>query len=130
MLTILIWLGSGFAFTVGFGVGVFVVKWVYKKDKSQIDGEQEARRLLSERNKIGLTQVTTLDRIADLIEFMTKKNAASNLAMACQDIINNVHIPDRQCSCHICPPCSDCIEYGALRQAVDDAKQAMKSIKL
>ena len=26
-----------------------------------------------------------------------------------------VDIPDRNCSCHISPPCGDCVTYGGLR---------------
>jgi len=33
--------------------------------------------------------------------------------------------PERNCSCHVSPPCSDCIEYGAIREAVADAHAAL-----
>lgn len=33
--------------------------------------------------------------------------------------------PERNCSCHISPPCSDCVEYGGLREALADAREAL-----
>lgn len=32
--------------------------------------------------------------------------------------------PDPNCSCHISPPCNDCVDYGAIRQAKRDWKEA------
>lgn len=34
--------------------------------------------------------------------------------------------PDRNCSCHIAPPCGDCVEYSGLREAFADAREALK----
>lgn len=34
--------------------------------------------------------------------------------------------PDANCSCHIRPPCSDCVNYAALREALDLARTAMR----
>lgn len=33
--------------------------------------------------------------------------------------------PDRNCSCHISPPCSDCVDYGGIRSAIETAKEAL-----
>ena len=35
--------------------------------------------------------------------------------------------PDRNCSCHISPPCHDCIEYGGLREAIEEAQAAIEA---
>jgi hypothetical protein len=36
--------------------------------------------------------------------------------------------PVRNCSCHISPPCNDCVEYGGLREAMKDAQSTVDSI--
>ncbi|MFY8215132.1 MAG: hypothetical protein ACOVMP_00850, partial [Chthoniobacterales bacterium] len=30
--------------------------------------------------------------------------------------------PDRNCSCHINPPCSDCVDHGGLREAIEESR--------
>lgn len=35
--------------------------------------------------------------------------------------------PERNCSCHIAPPCSDCVEYEGLRDAIRDAEAWVRS---
>jgi uncharacterized coiled-coil protein SlyX len=35
--------------------------------------------------------------------------------------------PDRNCSCHISPPCSDCVEYSGLREALQQSRSALSS---
>ena len=44
------------------------------------------------------------------------------LAVALQYLIEQVEVPEKHCSCHINPPCSDCVDNGALRIAVDEGK--------
>jgi hypothetical protein len=34
--------------------------------------------------------------------------------------------PAANCSCHIAPPCGDCVEWSALREALADAKTALQ----
>ncbi len=34
--------------------------------------------------------------------------------------------PPRNCSCHLAPPCSDCVEWGWLREAREGAMEALK----
>ncbi len=37
--------------------------------------------------------------------------------------------PDRNCSCHISPPCNDCVEHSRLRALLKDASQAKNYLK-
>lgn len=37
--------------------------------------------------------------------------------------------PDQNCSCHIAPPCHDCVEHGALREVFEDARRAMRNLE-
>ena len=37
--------------------------------------------------------------------------------------------PDRNCSCHISTPCNDCVVYDGLREALKEARAALKLAK-
>lgn len=37
--------------------------------------------------------------------------------------------PDRNCSCHISPPCNDCVEWSGLREAVEHAESALAAVR-
>lgn len=37
--------------------------------------------------------------------------------------------PEANCSCHLSPPCNDCIEYGGEREAFESAKEAIAAVK-
>lgn len=34
-------------------------------------------------------------------------------------------IPERDCSCHVAPPCGDCVEWSHLRELVESAERAL-----
>ncbi len=36
--------------------------------------------------------------------------------------------PNRNCSCHISPPCNDCVDFGGEREAFEVAKEALASL--
>lgn len=64
-LTILIWLGSGFAFSIGFLIGVVIAGSVLKKEKRADLDSELLRGLLERRNRIGQEQADALKRIAE-----------------------------------------------------------------
>lgn len=33
--------------------------------------------------------------------------------------------PERNCTCHLSPPCSDCVDWSHHREVVESAKQLM-----
>jgi hypothetical protein len=35
--------------------------------------------------------------------------------------------PEKNCSCHLSPPCCDCVDYSGLREAFADAKDAIRT---
>lgn len=37
--------------------------------------------------------------------------------------------PKRNCSCHIRPPCNDCVDHSALREFFNDTREALAAIK-
>lgn len=65
MTTILIWLGSGFAFAVGVCVGVWLMTVRDRSLKRAGDSAQEATDLLRERNEIGKRQLAALETLAE-----------------------------------------------------------------
>lgn len=51
----------------------------------------------------------------------------NKLIAAIQGLLENIDTPpERNCSCHISPPCNDCVEYGGLREAITFAEEAIK----
>ena len=50
-----------------------------------------------------------LDRLTDAIGLL-------------QEIIATDDTPSPNCSCHICPPCQDCVEYGSRRELIARAR--------
>ena len=66
--TILIWLGSGFAFAVGVCLGAFLMARTWR-DRVKADKiTADVNDLLRERNYIGKLQANALERIAEAAE--------------------------------------------------------------
>ena len=38
---------------------------------------------------------------------------------------NDSDIPDSNCSCHISPPCGDCVNWGGLRETASETKKLL-----
>ena len=50
----------------------------------------------------------------------------AELLRALEQLLENTEIPpDRNCSCHISPPCGDCVDFSSIRGAIEDAKAAI-----
>jgi hypothetical protein len=47
------------------------------------------------------------------------------LRLALQGLLELQNVPVKNCSCHISPPCNDCVEFAALREAIEDANLAV-----
>ena len=48
------------------------------------------------------------------------------LMVAIESLVENVDRPPyANCSCHISPPCSDCVDYGGLREAFEWVDRAL-----
>ncbi len=67
-LTILIWLGSGFALAVGVFIGATLMCWVANARSKTDETAAESVTLLRERNEIGTRQAELLVRIACCLE--------------------------------------------------------------
>lgn len=52
----------------------------------------------------------------------------SQLEAALEQLLEMVERPpERNCSCHISPPCGDCVDWSGLRTAIADAESALSS---
>lgn len=43
------------------------------------------------------------------------------------ELLGYLYIPERNCSCHLSPPCKDCVEWGGLREMVAAVRSAMEA---
>lgn len=46
---------------------------------------------------------------------------------ALEEVNANIYAPDAHCSCHIAPPCNDCVENGGLREVLETVKKALSA---
>lgn len=52
-----------------------------------------------------------------------------HMLVAVNNLIDMIDVPEPNCSCHICPPCSDCVEYGGLRDVIETARGAIAAAR-
>jgi predicted ABC-class ATPase len=68
-----------------------------------------------------------LNEIADRIVELERQNAElrkeKSMALGVmQELIDRIEVPEPNCSCHLSPPCGDCVDYGGIRETVDAAE--------
>jgi hypothetical protein len=56
------------------------------------------------------------------------KHPMSELLAICKEIPEHLDAPERNCSCHISPPCEDCIQYEGIREFLERAKSAVRKV--
>ena len=66
----------------------------------------------------------------DLPEVAAKQSAALKLAsLALSEGVEYVEEPpERNCTCHLAPPCNDCVEHSAVREFFIEARKALAAI--
>lgn len=47
------------------------------------------------------------------------------MTAAIEDLLENIEVPSPYCTCHSHPPCSDCVEWSAVREAVANARAVL-----
>jgi len=55
----------------------------------------------------------------------TYERQRNELLTMLEEFVANTEVPERNCSCHISPPCNDCVEYGHMRQLLLEARAAI-----
>lgn len=72
MLTVIIWLGSGFAFVVGVFVGAVMLRWMRRSDDDAtarvLEHYSRSESLMIERNDIERACVDAIQRLATAAE--------------------------------------------------------------
>ena len=49
---------------------------------------------------------------------------------ALEDLLDHTETPpDKNCSCHIAPPCSDCVDYSGIRYAIKQSRDTITSLR-
>lgn len=57
------------------------------------------------------------------------KSAILALAGLAEEFMDEVDIPERNCSCHISPPCYDCVENAGLREIAKTLRETIKKVR-
>ncbi len=57
------------------------------------------------------------------------RKQADALAEALERAVGELYAPEPGCSCHISPPCSDCVDYAGIREVNALGHAAYRSIK-
>ena len=50
---------------------------------------------------------------------------AERMREALEACLEELYAPEASCSCHISPPCGDCVDYASVREAIALARQAL-----
>jgi hypothetical protein len=62
-------------------------------------------------------------------EIGTLTQQRDRLAVWAEALLDETIIPERNCSCHISPPCNDCVDHGGLREIVENLNEALAAVK-
>lgn len=69
------------------------------------------------------------ESLAALAERDTLRAEVERLRGAIQRCLEELYAPPADCSCHLSPPCSDCVEYAGIREAEEVARAALNGGK-
>lgn len=48
---------------------------------------------------------------------------------AAEELSDNDDTPEPNCSCHLCPPCNDCVTYAGKREIMATMKAALRALE-
>jgi hypothetical protein len=85
----------------------------------------EIRDALQAQNQMAI-------EVRDLMESnqATAETSGNSLAIAADHLLDCMHAPpDPNCSCHISPPCNDCVDHAYVRDAIQGVKDALAAYK-
>lgn len=57
------------------------------------------------------------------------KKALSDLAVYAEALLSEQDVPDPNCSCHLAPPCDDCVEYSGIREIIGDCAASVSAAR-
>jgi superfamily I DNA/RNA helicase len=61
--------------------------------------------------------------LADKGEWKDRRKCVNLL----QEFAENIEVPERNCACHLNPPCNDCVEFGGMRELLERARAIVAS---
>lgn len=61
--------------------------------------------------------------------YLAQAEEIARLREALKLLMDETYVPEPNCSCHISPPCSDCVNNGAVRDAMHYARAALGETK-
>lgn len=67
--------------------------------------------------------MTYLSRILDMNNKRTTKELMALLGQA----VDLIDVPEKDCRCHVSPPCNDCVEHGHARDICDQIECALEA---
>lgn len=53
----------------------------------------------------------------------------NRLSSLLQWFVDESPVPEANCTCHINPPCADCVQFSAMRETIEDATAAIQEAK-
>lgn len=68
--------------------------------------------------------IQSYQELAEALEKATGQ--VSRLKGLMAELLDEVYVPESNCSCHIAPPCNDCVENAGLREIVGTCKRAIQ----
>jgi hypothetical protein len=78
---------------------------------------------------------STANRIGDLLErykltlHQPQTDALKMVRDALEMRLGELYTPKPVCTCHIDPPCRDCVDYGSTREAIKWGNKALAALK-
>ena len=54
-----------------------------------------------------------------------EREKAEGLRAALEAFVDNSYAPESNCSCHLSPPCRDCVEFGGIRELIAEGQKAL-----
>jgi hypothetical protein len=96
------------------------------------DAKANARRIVACVNACAGIETDHLENhglpgFAEKISILVRQR--DELHSALELLLERTEVPDRDCRCHISPPCNDCVENSGLREAVEFAQAIIAKVK-
>lgn len=79
------------------------------------------------RDMLAAAPQPELDPIGDARRVDDLEQHRDKLLEALKEVIERMdQPPERNCSCHLSPPCNDCVDYGGIRESIKYANAAIE----
>ena len=83
---------------------------------------------MSEATNMGVGQYRVTEEEKEIKRLTDRYDRLNIVASEIAEALANI-VPDRNCSCHINPPCGQCVEFGQAYEAIESYKNLNKPKK-